>query len=302
MRTLWLKRDDGAIWDFAPRTNLYTDDYFGCWTKDHKGGGFKNKVTLQRVGKDFIPVKFEAEAQQYSLVARFLSERHKEFFNSYIGDFTKAIKMYCSPDGKIIPNDQISKPWYHTVLIVEGDSPFKDQNGIYNTEITMQYLEGVWRRDVDVASTVEGISGGALVHPYVYPYFYTEGALLKTKILNEGEPIGCIVEITNKGTTPLSQIGYSVYDKDDNLQRCRWNIPDGLAPGRTLIIDSRERSQSAWVIFGENRTNAKSYGEEDVTYINYPKLQNGENMIAFNFDRINDVEVSVRYQQERVVI
>ena len=302
MRTLWLKRDDGAICDFAPRINLYSYVFDGCWTKDHKGGGFKNRVTLQRVGKDFIPVRFEPEAQEYSLVARFLSDKHKEYFNSFIGDFTKPIKMYCSPDGRIVPNDQISKAWYHTVLIIEGESPFKDKNGIYNTEMKMQYLEGVWRRDVDIASTVEGVTGGALVHPYVYPYFYTEGSLLNTKILNEGEPIGCVIEITNKGTTPLSKIEYSVYDSEGNLQRCRWNIPEGLAAGRTLRIDSRERSQSAWIIYQDNKANAKAYGEEDITYINYPILQNGENKISFNFDRVNDVEVTVKYQQERVVI
>ena len=302
MRSIWLEREDGAIWNLAPLSKQLEPSFDSCWCDSYGGGGFSDKTELQTLGNDFQVLETKPEPQSLKFTALFVNEEHKEYFNAFIGDYSKHIKLYSSPDGTIIPGDKISKPWYHTGMLSRGDFKFKNSKGFYSVEFEFQFMEAVWRRDTYASSTVQGVAGETHVYNFTYPYFYAIGDLLTLELLNNGQSIGCEIMIKNTASYPLISIDYTVYDDKSNQQKSKWNLPYGLESGRMLKVDSRIKSQSAFITFENDIVNAKRFEALSVDYINYVEIRNGINKIVFNLGRTTGVDVVVRYQEERKLI
>ena len=69
-----------------------------------------------------------------------------------------------------------------------------------------------------------------------------------------------------------------------------------------LNVDSRIKSQSAFITFENDIVNAKRFESLSVDYINYVEIRNGINKVVFNLGRTTGVDVVVRYQEERKLI
>lgn len=294
--TLWLKNEAGEIWDLRP-AGLLKETYASFFaTLD--GTGFETKLTFASVKNDFIVT--EENPQQVPIKGKmyFRNPQHMKWFGEFIGDYSKTVRLYYDPEGKIDPRSQLDRPWYKLTRITKLSSGEQDKKtGFWICDMVFTPLSVMWRRDTTIASTASLVVGDPHVYPFVYPYFYQSERKLFLNVLNDGERIGCRVSITNKGAHALGTQEWTA-SNGDTRQYAKWLDGVGLASGRTLVVDSNPTTQEASVQYGENSDDVSDYQEPNPQYINFIELYPGNNQIMFNLGTVDDVEVEVTYTEQ----
>lgn len=84
--------------------------------------------------------------------------------------------------------------------------------------------------------------GDPHTYPFIYPYFYQSERKLYLNVLNDGERIGCKVAVTNKGQNALERIEWMA-TAGSVRQYAKWLAGIGLAPDRTIVVDSNPSTQ-----------------------------------------------------------
>lgn len=292
--TMWLKNSEGEIWNLRPQNiqGLYSS-YFNKVS----GLGLKTKRTYSRNNNDFVKTKTEPQQVDISGTMIFVSPRQKSNFNSFVGDFSKDLRFYYDPEGRIDPRSQISRPWYKTVNVAQMDSEEQTAIGTFECKTTFTPLCATWRRDRVVVSTISTPIGDPHVIPFVYPYFYQSERKLYLNILNEGEKIGCRIEIKNNNSEALTKLEW-VCTSGTHRQYAKWLAGYGLAAGRTLVIDSTPMSQESTIQNNGSSEDIQDYQEPNPQFINFIELHPGNNQIVFNFGTVTGVDISVSYAEE----
>ncbi len=297
--TIWLKNDNGEIWDLRPK--LILPDQYAAFITDLQGTGFKTKKTYSRINNDFVQTKDEPQQVDITGTIHFVSPAQMHRFSAFVGDYGNAMRLYYDPNGKIDPLSQIDRPWYKQVHITQIDSGEQTDVGLFKCKVKFTPLCAMWRRDRVIASTVTTPIGQPHVYSYVYPYFYQSERKLYLDILNEGEKIGCRIEIKNKKSTALQKLEW-VRNSGKTRQYAKWLNGIGLASGRTLVVDSTPNSQESTVRYGNSFDDVQDYQEPNPQYINFVELLPGNNQIIFNLGDINGVDIIVSYvEQERLL-
>ena len=296
--TIWLKNEKGEIWDLRPRD--FTTVINGCFLQNISGTGFKTKLTCARVDNDFVVT--EAAPQQVPITgtALFYNPAHLARFGEFVGGYNKTIKLYYDPNGLIDPYSQIDRPYYKQVCIDEMPSGEQDKSGMWKVKMSFMPMSAMWRRDTTVASTVSQIIGAPHIYSYTYPYFYQSESKLYIGILNEGERIGCRIEIKNKRVSASLGTLEWVCNSGSTRQYAKWLSSVGLAAGRTLVVDSTRNAQESAVYYDDNRDDVQDYQEANPQYINFIELLSGDNQIVFNLGTTSqsEVEVTVSYVEQ----
>ncbi len=297
--TLWLKNSAGEIWNLRPRD--FSEEN-GSFFKAIDGTGFETKLQVARVKNDFVVM--ESVPQQVEITGEmyFRDPAHMKRFGEFLGDYGNSVPLYYDPEGKIDPHSQIDRPYYKMVKIRKVTSGEQDSHGYWKCKMTLSPLSAMWKRDLTIATTATEIIGGPLVYSYVYPYFYTSESKLYLKILNEGEKIGCKIQITNKKqSSNLSKLFWYCEALDDETrQYAQWLQGVGLEPNRTLIVDSNYSSQKAVVTYDTGEDDVSDYQEPNPRYVNFIELHPGENLIMFDVGTVDqaEVEITVSYTEE----
>ena len=294
--TLWLKNDDGDIWDLRPR-QLMTEEYSSFFaTLD--GTGFETKLKVARVKNDFVIT--EETPQQITITGTmyFRSPVNMQRFGEFVGDYTKTVRLFYDPSGKIDPRSQLDSPWYKHVRVTKLSSGEQDlKTGFWICKMVFTPLSAMWRRDTTVASSTTVAESDAHTYPFVYPYFYQNDKRLYLNILNTGERIGCKVSITNGSGYAIDQIEWTA-TSDNVRQYAKWLAAVGLPSGRTLVVDSNPATQKSVVQYGNDSDDVSDYQEANPQYINFVELYPGNNLIMFNLETIEGVTIEVSYTEE----
>ena len=294
--TIWLKNDVGDVWDLRPKHGLREE--YASYISTLDGTGFETKLSVTRVKYDFIIT--EETPQQVPIKGKmyFRDPMHLRRFGEFMGDYTKTVRFYYDPEGKIDPRSQLDRPWYKEVVVTKLSSGEQDKDtGFWVCDMTFTPMSVMWRRDTTIASTTSVVMGDPHVYPYVYPYFYQSERKLYLNILNDGERIGCKVKITNHGAHPLEKVEWTAV-AGDVRQYARWLATNGLAAGRTLIVDSNPRTQKAIVTFDGGEDDVSDYQEANPQYINFIDLYAGNNQIIFNLGTVDGVDIDVSYTEQ----
>lgn len=294
--TLWLKNDSGDIWDLRPRRLLQAA--YASFFSTLDGTGFETKLTVARVKYDFVIT--EETPQQVPIKGKmyFRDPTQMRRFGEFMGDYAQSVQLFYDPEGKIDPRSQIDRPWYKVVKITKLSSGEQDKKtGFWICDMVFTPLSVMWRRGTTIASTTSLVVGDPHVYPFIYPYFYQSERKLYLNVLNDGERIGCRISITNNGKNALGALEWSV-SSGDVRQYAKWLDGIGLAPGRTLLIDSNPGSQEASVKYGEGSDDAGDYQEANPQYINFVDLYPGNNQIVFNLGTVDDVTVTASYTEQ----
>lgn len=292
--TLWGKNETNIIWNFVVRS-LYTDEY-GCDFNISDGLGYKKKLTTTIIGNDFITTETTSEIVSITGTATFRDPMHIKLFENWHGN--KPFKLFYDPKGFILPDDQISAPFYKYVQITEFKHRLMNKDGLYPVSLVLQPSSAKWKSDTIIGSTISGISENPLYLPYYYPAFYQQGQRLYVNINNIGDEIGCVVKITNKNITPLTRAFWTV-DSGNKRQYAEWLAgTTKLEQNRTLIIDSRPLTERAIVEHGEDITNVRDEETANVQYIGFVSLLEGENIFSFDLGTVKNVDVVVEYTLE----
>ncbi len=301
--TLWLKNEKGEIWDLRPRDVMSVVN--GCFMQSLSGTGFKTKLTCARVDNDFVVTEEAPQQVPITGTALFYNPGHLARFGEFIGGYTKTVKLFYDPSGAIDPYSQIDRPYYKIVRVEEMPSGEQDKSGMWKVKISFLPLSAMWRRDTTIASTVSQIIGSPHVYSYTYPYFYQSESKLYVGILNEGERIGCRIEIKNKRSSANLGTLEWVCNSGSVRQYAKWLAGIGLAPGRTLVVDSTRNAQESAVKYGDTGSDdVQDYQEPNPQYINFIELLPGDNQIVFNLGTTDqsEVEVTVSYiEQVRIL-
>ncbi len=300
LRTCWAKLDSGVIWNFT--NDMYTWVELGCFLANISGLGYENKLTVEVVGNDFITT--ERTPQQINITGSLLfdSEDHLKQFDSLFNN--QVFKLYYDGSGLIDPQDQISAAWYKEVEITKFDVSEKKLNGFYEVSVTMTPVTAKAKRDVFIATTIDGIVGNNLQYPAYYPYFYSSGQQLVADIRNEGNTVGVVIKIKNTGDTDIEKVNFYVDSSNDVRQYASWLYSTvKLEPNKTLTLDSRPRTQEATVTTetGE-KSSVVNFQHPNPQYVNFVNIYNGDNSFIFDFGRINDIEVTIEIQEESGVL
>lgn len=299
--TLWLKNDAGEVWNLRPSNLLRARDASFFATLD--GTGFETKLTFARVKNDFVIT--EEAPQQITIKGTmyFRDPKHMAAFGDFVGDYSNTLRLYYDPEGRISPTAQLERPWYKEVRITKLTSGEQDvKTGYWVCPMEFAPFSVMWRRDTTRASTVTSVEGDAHVYAYTYPYFYQSERKFYLDMENTGAQIGCVIAIKNTGTHALEKLEW-VATSGDHKQYARWLEGVGLAPGRTLIVDSNPSTQRAVVQTGSDTVDDVSdYQEANPQYINFIELYHGQNQIVFNLGTVSDVEIEVTFiEQVRVL-
>lgn len=294
--TIWLTNEAGDVWDLRP-SNIVTQVY-ASFFRGIDGTGFETKLSVSRVQYDFVVT--EEAPQQVPIKGKmyFTSPLNMRRFGEFIGDYGKPITLFYDPEGKIDPRSQIDRPWYKTVKVTKLSSGEQDlKTGLWICDMVFTPLSVMWRRGVTIASTTNLVVGDPHVYPFIYPYFYQSERRLYLNVMNDGERIGCKIEIKNKGANPLGALEWSVIS-GDKRQYAKWLEGVGLASDRTLVIDSNPGTQEASVEYGDGKDDVADYQEANPQYINFVDLHPGNNQFIFNLGTVDDVEVTVSYTEQ----
>lgn len=294
--TIWLKNDIGDFWDLRPKRGLR--EAYASYFSTIDGTGFETKLSVTRVKYDFIVT--EETPQQVPIKGKmyFRDPLHLRRFGEFMGDYTKTVRLYYDPEGKIDPRSQIDRPWYKEVKITKLESGEQDKKtGFWICTMTFTPLSVMWRRDTTIASTTSIVVGDPHIYPHIYPYFYQSERKLYLNVLNDGERIGCRVTITNRKAVPVETLEWTAI-AGDTRQYAKWLAGEGLAPGRTLTVDSNPRTQTAVVEYGDQISDVSDYQEPNPQYINFVDLYPGNNQIVFNLGTVDDVDVTVTYTEQ----
>lgn len=295
--TIWFKNKAGDLWNLRPASILETQDC--SFLQGLDGTGFESKLTFARIKNDFIVT--EEQPQQVPITGKmyFRNPEHLKRFGEFIGDYSNELQFFYDPTGKIDYRSQIDRPWYKWVRINKLTGGEQDaKTGYWICKITLTPLSAMWRRDTTIASTVSQIVGEPHVYQYVYPYFYQSERKLYLEILNEGERIGCRVEIKNLQPSARVNSLEWVCSSGKRRQYAKWLEDIGLAPGRTLVIDSTESNQEASIQYAGVTDDVQDYQEPSPQYINFIELLPGNNQFVFNLGTIEGVEVKVSYTEQ----
>ncbi len=296
---MWAKFENGLIYNFT--SDLYKWVELGCFATNIKGFGFENKQTIEVCGTDFISTEVEAVSIPITMDLYLTDQdRVREFDSLFNG---KLVKLYYDGSGFIDPQDQLSKCWYRECELVKIDKSEQLSNGFYLLSVTFNPKSSKAKRDVFSSSTVEGVVGNDLQYPFYYPYFYSSGQQLISEIVNEGNRVGVVITIKNTGSTSLEKVNFYVDSANNVRQYASW-LYDAvkLEAGRTLIIDSRPRTQKAKVYYETNESDVLNYRHPNPQYINFVSLYNGNNKFVFDFGRTSDIEVTIEIQEESGVL
>lgn len=294
--TIWLKNDIDDYWDLRPKRGLREE--YASYFSTIDGTGFETKLSVTRVKYDFIVT--EETPQQVPIKGKmyFRDPLHLRRFGEFMGDYTKTVRLYYDPEGKIDPRSQIDRPWYKEVKITKLESGEQDKKtGFWICAMTFTPLSVMWRRDTTIASTTSTVVGDPHIYPYIYPYFYQSERKLYLNVLNDGERIGCKVTITNRKSTPLETLEWTAV-AGNVRQYAKWLAGDGLASRRTLVVDSNPRTQMAVVQHDGEEDDVSDYQEPNPQFINFIDLYPGNNQIVFNLGTVDDVDVTVTYTEQ----
>ncbi len=299
--TLWLKNDAGEVWNLRPQRLLREKQASFFAALD--GTGFETKLTFSRIKDDFIVTEDEPQQVTIKGTMYFRDPKHMAAFGDFVGDYSNVLRLYYDPEGRITPTMQLARPWYKKVRITKLSSGEQDvKTGYWVCPMEFVPFSVMWRRDTTRASSVTTIKGEAHVYSYSYPYFYQAERRFYVNIENTGARIGCTVSIKNTGTAPLERLEW-VASSGDHRQYAKWMAGYGLAPGRTLIVDSNPSSQRAVIEIAPNSfEDVSDFQEPNPQYINFVELYHGDNQIVFNVGTVTDVEIEVTFiEQVRVL-
>ncbi len=295
--TIWFKNKAGDIWNLRP--DKITDTFNCSFFYALDGTGFESKLAFARIKNDFVVTEEQPQQVPITGTMYFRNPEHLKRFSEFVGDYTQELQFFYDPTGRIDPRSQIDRPWYKWVRINKMTSGEQDaKTGYWLCKITCTPLSAMWRRDTTIASTVSQVIGDPHVYQFVYPYFYQSERKLYLDILNEGERIGCRVEIKNIKTGESLKTLEWVCSSGKSRQYAKWLEGIGLAPGRTLVIDSTQSDQEATVQYGDNTDDVQDHQEPSPQYINFVELLPGNNQIVFNLGTIEGVEVKVSYTEQ----
>ena len=294
--TLWLKNENEDVWDLRPASLLSAA--YASFFKDLDGTGFETKLSFARVKYDFVVTEETPQQVPIKGTMYFRDPLHMRRFGEFVGDYSKPVRIYYDPEGRIDPRSQIDRPWYKIVRITKLSSGEQDKSGYWTCAMTFTPLSVMWRRDTTIASTTSLIVGDPHVFPYVYPYFYQSERKLYLGVLNDGERIGCRVSIKNTGASTLERLEWTA-SSGDIVQYAKWLSGIGLTAGRTLVVDSNPSTQEASVYFGENsKDDISDYQEANPQFINFIELYPGNNMVVFNLGTVDGVDIDVSYTEQ----
>lgn len=294
--TMWLKNNAGDIWNLRPR-RLKGEDY-ASFFKSLDGTGFETKLTVSRIKYDFVIT--DEVPQQVPLKGKmyFKSPLNKKRFSEFCGDFSQTVRFYYDPEGKIDPRSQIDRPWYKICKITKlGDGEMDCDTGCFICDMQFTPLSAVWRRDTTLASTTSAVVGDPHTYSYTYPYFYQSEKKLYLDVFNQGETIGCMVEIKNNRNYPIETLEWSV-SSGKKRQYAKWLADVGLASERTLIVDSEPSTQRAVILSDDSEEDVADYQEANPQYINFVDIMPGNNQFVFNFGVVDGVEVNVTFTEQ----
>ncbi len=293
--SIWLKNSNGDIWNLRPRK--INDSQWESFLNNIAGLGLKTKKTYARINNDFIETKDEPQQVDITGTMLFATPAQMRNFSLFVGDYSNTLRLFYDPEGKIDPRSQIDRPWYKNVNITLMESAEQTTLGLFECKMIFTPLCAMWRRDVQVASTITTPIGTPHVIPFVYPYFYQSERKLYLNILNEGEKIGCRIEIKNNNQTALQKLEW-VCTSGKHRQYAKWLEGIGLASGRTLVVDSTPSAQESAVKHDGISDDVQDYQEANPQYINFIELYPGNNQIVFNLGQIEGIDITVSYIEE----
>lgn len=298
MRSMWLVNENGDIWDLIPKRGL-KQTYASFFGKLNKFSGFKTKVTTTPIGYDWAIIEQTAEMVPIQGTMYFRNAKHLQDFGEFVGDYSKTLKLFYDPTGRIDPRDQLSRPWYKKIHITQLDNGETDSSGYYVCNMSTTTLSAMWRSDTTIASTVSGIVGEPHVIPHFIPYFFQSEQKIWLSIFNRGESMGALVEIKNTGSVPLPQCEWNV-DSGIRRQYAKWLAgTTKLETGRTLVVDSNPETFRAEIEYQDNLPiSVMDYQEPNPQYINFVNIFPGNNMFMFNVGRIEGVDITVSYSEQ----
>lgn len=295
--TIWLKNNEGDIWNLRPKT--ITEDY-SSFFQAIKGTGFETKLKVSQVQYDFLITEDTPQQIDITGTMYFHSPLNMKRFEEFLGGYENNVKLYYDPEGKIDPLDQISKAWYKVVRITKLESGECDATtGLLVCKMVMTPLSAMWRKDTTIASSTSISEASGHVYPFVYPYFYANDHKLYVNILNSGERIGCNIKIVNKTSSSIDIAWVSTCGQI--RQYAKWLEASPLPTSMTLEIDSNPSTQKS-VIYSNGSTDleidVQDYQEANPAYINFIDLHPGNNLIMFDVDNINGLEIEVSYTEQ----
>lgn len=309
MRCMWLEKNrTGLIWDCLP-PNPYSITG-GCMFANPSGLGYQQEISQSQIDVDYFINSIKSLNQSVIVEAYFNGDEHLQNFTIFIGDFTEPMRLYYSPDGKIQPYDQISKPYYKPVVLSKFEKGEKNTAGWYVCKLEFTSQSDVWRKDYKYSFNANGttISTAPLVYPYEYPYEFRGRNTAVINVDNGGRETGCIVKLRNKGASSIvSPEWFSEHviidkygNKETEVQKSKFNII--LAQNYELYVDSNATTQQSKVIRSDNSEESVSHLQEPSwEYINFIKLMHGTNRFVFYVDT-NNIDVSIEYAELKEVV
>lgn len=301
VRKFWLVNPtNGERWDLTPENKYATTG--GCPIVNVKGLGYASEVEKNKTGIDYVVTNITSKNVEITGKMYFYNDKHKERFMAFIGSLDTQLEFHYSPDGKIKASDLISPSWYKMVIlnITIGE---KNNLGIYEADVTMKTLSDVWKKDISVKTNDPKYIGEAHVYDYFYNYTYSGKDAIACNITNFGREIGCLIKVRNNGTKALNNVEwYKEHIYIDNYgqrqsiyQRARFLVT--LDNNYELQVDSNNLTQRAEVKNYNNDSliNVINNQELDWDYINFIRLEHGNNRIIFFTDNRDDIVISVTY-------
>lgn len=307
MRCMWLeKTDTKLIWDCLPKNPYKTNG--GCMFANPSGLGYAQEISQNQIDVDYFIKSIKSQNQTVNVEAYFNGDEHLANFVNFIGDFSQPMRLYYSPDGSIEPYDQISRPYYKSVVISDFEKSEKNAAGWYVCKLKFTSQSDVWRKDYEYSATVDGTQvGSPLVYPYEYPYQFGGTNTLVINVDNEGRETGCIVRIKNNSSATLANpewfSEHIVIDRygNENTEVQRGKFYVSLAQNAELYVDSNATTQQAKVVNNNNDENVAYLQEPSWDYINFIKLKHGTNRFVFYVNQAN-ITVVVDFAELKEVV
>lgn len=306
------------VWNLLPDDPYAIED--GCALISPKGLGYQQNVTQEQVEVDYFISQISSANKSITGVLYFNGDKHLQNFQEFVGDFRNQFLLYYSPDAKFEMGDQISSIYYKPVIITQVDKTEKDQFGWYTCSVTFVPQSDVWKKDLYLSldgSQIEDV-GEALVYPYTYKYVYGGRNVFSIDAPNDGRETGCIIRITNKSGTPITNLEWFIENtvrdyygvEHKTVQRSKWyfqrdeelDIGVTLQNGYTLYVDSNPVTQEAKVIYTDGTSQSVvNWQEPSWEYINFVRIKHGNNRFVFYMES-KDVMIEVIYQEQKEII
>lgn len=304
VRQFWLRKNDDSRWNLTP--DKPGNIFGGCLLANVKGLGYENSITTKQVDSDYYATEKNSKNTSITGTLYFRNDKHIKNFIEWIGSLDNEIEFHYSPNGDVISSDLISDSWYKKVIINKFDRAEKNIYGWYEVSVTFLTLSDVWYRNKKVSTQNSTSVGTPHTYPYFYPYYYSGKNVLAIDINNPGREIGCLIKIKNKNDVIMSNPQWyletskvNVYgEKYTSIQYAKFNITMGA--NYELQVDSNSTTQRAEVVTSSNNVlNVVDSQEPNYQYINFIRLNNGNNKVIFMIDIDKaDIEISYQLQSE----